>query len=435
MGRNYSKELLRFIASHPSVYHVVEGQKQLLLAAGYQQLLESDPWPLQEGGKYFVTRNGSAILAFRVPVKSFSGFMIMASHSDSPALKVKEHPDITAGGMYKTLNVELYGGALLAPWFDRPLSVAGRMFVRTETGVACKLVQVDRDLLLIPSLAIHMDRTVNSGHEYKVQRDLLPLYGTADAGDFISLVAKESGIDPNTVAGHDLYVYNRQAPSIWGAQGEFMSSPRLDDLQCAWSSLMGFLESQDAANIPVHIVFDNEEVGSMTKQGAASTFLRDTLRRITESLGLSESEYLAKLPQSFMLSGDNAHAAHPNYMDKCDPVNHPRLGGGVVIKYSGSQKYTTDAASAAIVGILAEQAGVKVQVFTNHSDIPGGATLGNISAQQVPITTADVGIAQLAMHSPYETCGTRDTAELVALARKLFSSTLIETADSCYSIR
>lgn len=436
MEKNYSKELLSFIEQHPSVFHMIEGQKQMLLDAGYEQLLESRPWTLREGGKYFLTRNGSAIVAFRIPKKEFSGFMIMASHSDSPMLKIKENPEITVDGKYKKLNVELYGGPLLAPWFDRPLSVAGRVFVKTETGVESRLVHAGRDLVLIPSLAIHMNRAVNDeGYKYKVQRDLLPLYGAADAEGLIPLLAKSCGIDPETVVSHDLFVYNRQAPSIWGAQGEFMSSPKLDDVQCAWSSLTGFLESSDADSIPVHIVFDNEEVGSMTKQGAASALLKDTLRRITACLGMTESEYLAKLPQSFMLSGDNAHAMHPNYLDKCDPVNHPKMNGGVVLKYSGSQKYTTDAASAAIVHVLAAQAGVTVQPFTNHSDIPGGATLGNISAQQVAVKTADIGAAQLAMHSPYETCGSSDTEQLVALARKLFSSSLTETADGCYTIR
>ena len=434
MKNDYSKDLLRFISSHPSVFHVIEGQKQMLLAAGYEQLLESEAWSIQAGGKYFVTRNGSAILAFRIPGRAFNGFMIMASHSDSPALKLKENPEITVDGSYKKLNVELYGGALLAPWFDRPLSAAGRVFVRTEDGIACRLVHADRDLVLIPNLSIHMDRSVNSGHEYKVQRELLPLYGSADAEGILSLLARESGIDPETVISHDIFLYNRQQPSIWGSDYDFISSPRLDDLQCAWASLKGFLESTPSSGIPVHVVFDNEEVGSLTKQGAASTLLRDTLYRIAECLGLSESEYLAKLPNSFMLSADNAHAAHPNYMEKCDPVNHPKLGGGVVIKYSGNQKYATDAASSAIVQIMAQQAGIKTQVFTNHSDIPGGATLGNISSQQLPIKTADVGIAQLAMHSPYETCSAYDKEHMLCLARKLFSSGLSETTENTYKI-
>lgn len=216
MERDYSGELLRFIQEHPSVYHVIEGQRRILLEAGYEQLLESQHWTLREGGKYFLTRNHSALIAFQVPKKRFRGFMLMASHSDSPALKVKENPEITVGGLYKKLNVELYGGALLAPWLDRPLSVAGRLLVRTSEGVRMQLVNVDRDLFLIPSLAIHMNRSVNDGYAYKVQRDLLPLYGAAEAPDLTALVAETAGISPESVIGHDLFVYNRQAPSIWG---------------------------------------------------------------------------------------------------------------------------------------------------------------------------------------------------------------------------
>ena len=427
MEHPYSDAMVRFIQNHPSVYHVIEGQRQQLLAAGYEHLLESRPWRLRPGGRYFVTRNSSALIAFRIPEGGFRGFMIMASHSDSPALKIKEKPEITVEGAYQKLNVEIYGGALLAPWFDRPLSVAGRLFLREGNELRMRLVDIPRDLLLIPSLAIHMEPTANKGLELKAQRDLLPLYGLAGAEDLLTLAAREAGAEPAAVAGHDLFVYNRQAPSVWGAGGVFLSSPRLDDLQCAFASLQGLLESRESTGLPVHAVFDNEEIGSSTKQGAASPFLRDTLRRLTESLGLSEGEHLSRLSQSFLLSADNVHALHPNRPDKSDPVNRPRLGGGVVLKHSGSQKYTTDAASAAVVSLLAERAGITLQVFTNHSDIPGGSTLGNLSARQVAVRAADVGIAQLAMHSPYETCGSRDTEDLVALARELFSSSLEET--------
>ena len=435
MEHDYDRELLDFIQSNPSPYHVIEAQRKRLLEAGYEQLLESGHWDVRPGGKYFVTRNGSAIIAFRIPEKASRGFMLMASHSDSPMLKIKENPEITVEGAYQKLNVEVYGGALLAPWFDRPLSVAGRVLVKTEGGVATRLVNVDRDLLLIPSLAIHMDRNANSGHEYKVQRDLLPLYGGADAEPLLETVARACGVEAGDILSHDLFVYNRQAPSVWGAKGEFLSSPRLDDLQCAFSSLAGFLESETGESIPVHVVLDNEEIGSSTRQGAASAFLKDTLRRIAAALGLTESEYLQKLPQSFMLSADNAHGVHPNYGDRCDPVNRPKLGGGVVLKFSGNQKYTTDAVSAAVVRVLAEKAGVPIQPFTNHSDIPGGTTLGNISVQHVAVRTADVGIAQLAMHSPYETCGRGDTAALVGLARTLFSSSMVEQGNGDYIVR
>lgn len=425
--KSYTEQLLAFIQDHPSVYHGIDGQRRMLLEAGYAPLTESSRWELQPGGKYFVVRNDSALIAFRIPGRAaFRGFMIMASHSDSPLLKVKENPEIDVEGKYTKLNVEVYGGALLAPWFDRPLSVAGRILVRDGSRVSPLLVNIPRDLVLIPSLAIHMDRSANEGHALKVQKELLPLFGLAGGKSLLALIAEEAGVRPERIVGHDLFVYNRQAPSVWGAAKEFVSSPRLDDMQCVYASLCAFLESAEGESVPMHVVFDNEEVGSMTKQGAASAFLGDTMKRICAGLGLSETDYLTKLPQSFMLSADNAHALHPNYPEKCDPVNRPVMGGGVVLKYSGRQKYATDAVSAAVVRMLAEKAGAKLQVFTNHSDLPGGSTLGNISSQQVALKTADIGIAQLAMHSPYETGAAADMEELVKLARTLFSGAVSE---------
>ena len=422
----YSEQVLTFIQEHPSVYHVIDGQRRMLLEAGYTRLSEGSRWDLRPGGKYFVVRNDSALAAFRIPQGDFRGFMIMASHGDSPFLKIKENPEMPVEGKYTRLNVEKYGGALLSPWFDRPLSVAGRIMVRDANRVSTRLVNIPRDLLLIPSLAIHMDRSVNDGHPLKVQKDMLPLFALGGEASLLGLIAKEAGVEPASVVGHDLFVYNRQAPSVWGAEGEFISSPRLDDMLCACASLYGLLESTEAESIPVHLLLDNEEIGSMTRQGAASGFLRETLERICEGLGLSGADYLTKLPQSFLLSADNGHALHPNYPEKCDPVNRPVMGSGVVLKYSGNQKYTTDAVSAAIVRILAEKAGARLQVFTNHSDIPGGSTLGNISSQQVAVKSADVGVAQLAMHSPYETCAASDVDDLVKLARTLFSSAVTE---------
>ena len=422
MERDYSGELLRFIQEHPSVYHVIEGQRRILLEAGYEQLLESQHWTLREGGKYFLTRNHSALIAFQVPKKRFRGFMLMASHSDSPALKVKENPEITVGGLYKKLNVELYGGALLAPWLDRPLSVAGRLLVRTSEGVRMQLVNVDRDLLLIPSLAIHMNRSVNDGYAYKVQRDLLPLYGAAEAPDLTALVAETAGISPESVIGHDLFVYNRQAPSIWGADREFMSSPRLDDLQCAFSSLCGFLESAPEESLPVHVVFDNEEIGSETKQGAASVFLPETLAAISEALGLSAADHRALLADSMMLSCDNGHARHPNHPELADTNEAPVLNGGVVVKHS--PRYATDAVSAAAFQEICRRAQVPTQHYANRPDQAGGATLGNIANTKLPVNTVDIGMAQLAMHSCFETMGSRDVEAFVRAVRACYESSL-----------
>ena len=460
-----SADLLHFIETHPSVFHVIAGQKEELLEAGYEELAESADWKLRKGGRYFVTRSGSALIAFRIPAGECRGFMMMASHADSPTFRIKANPEMTVDGTYKKLNVEVYGGALLHPWFDRPLSAAGRVFVRTPSGVRQQLVSIDRDLLLIPSLAIHMDREANKGRELKVQKDLLPLYGLEGDPALLSLIAEECGIDEETILSHDLYLYNRQKPSVWGASREYMSAPRLDDLACAFASLKGFLAAEKndtgtetaCGSIPVHVVFDNEEVGSLTRQGAESDFLVSTLGRICDALNRIGNESsspagdaaqeaspthaavpgasLARMAaESFMLSADNAHSLHPNYPEKCDPVNHPKMGGGVVLKYSGSQKYATDAASAAVAKWLAARADVSLQEFTNHSDIPGGSTLGNIAMNHLGIRTADIGMAQLAMHSPYETASVKDLADLTALAAALYSSSLTEEKDGEISL-
>ena len=438
----YNQDLMAFIKGHPCNFLVVEGQAAQLEQAGYKRLVESAAWSLEPGGKYYVTRNGSALIAFRVPHVAPAGFMIMASHSDSPTLRIKPNPEIDVDGAYTTLNVELYGGALLNPWFDRPLSVCGRIAVRMLDGVRMLNVCVDRDLMLIPSLAIHMNREANNGYKLNVQKDMLPLYGGKDANDLLNVVAAAAGVDPDDIIGHELVLYVRDEPRVWGEQREFLSAPRLDDVQCAFASLQGFLESEPAAqscksamtSIPVHAVFDNEEVGSGTKQGAASTFLKDTLQRVVAAISDDADAYVRLVAQSFMLSADNAHALHPNYQEKCDPTNHPHLGGGVVLKHAANQRYTTDAVSEALCRTLASRAGVPLQTFANRSDMPGGSTLGNISSAQVAVRTADIGIAQLAMHSCYETCSAADTAYMVALARQLYMSSLHEAAPGCLVI-
>lgn len=419
-----NKALLDFIEKSPSVFHGVDQMSKRLLQEGYVKLEEKDSWKLHLGGKYFVTRNDSAILAFRIPEKNLQGFHIMASHSDSPTFKIKENPEIGVEGHYLKLNVEKYGGMLMAPWFDRPLSVAGRIITETKEGLKSQLVSVDRDLCLIPNLAIHMNRSANDGYKYNVQKDLLPLFACGECKDhkFMDSIAETAGVKTEEILGSDLFLYNRMQGSQWGADLEFISSGRLDDLQCAYASLEGFLSSETKSFVPVHAVFDNEEVGSGTKQGAASTFLVDTLLRICESLGISAGEYRRLLAGSFMLSADNAHGLHPNYPEMSCPTNHPYLNGGVVMKFSANQKYTSDGMSAAIFKFLCKKAQIPYQIFHNRSDMLGGSTLGNLSALQVPIRCVDIGLAQLAMHSPYETAGAKDTAYLIHLAKEFFTS-------------
>ena len=429
------EELFSFIENSPSAFHAVETMRQELENAGYHQLLESESWVLHRGGKYYVIRNGSSIIAFRIPAKGFVGYQIVASHSDSPSFKIKENPEMEAEGHYVKLNVEKYGGMLMAPWFDRPLSVAGRVIVREDNHLAVKLVNVDRDLVMIPNLAIHMNRDANEGMKYNAQKDMLPLYGSETAkGTFMETIAKAAGVKAGNIVGHDLFLYNRTKGCVWGAKQEFLSVGRLDDLQCAFASLKGFLEAEEGDSLPVHCVFDNEEVGSSTKQGAASTFLYDTLTRINEALGRTKSQYQQALASSFMLSADNAHGVHPNYSEKACPTNRPYLNGGVVMKFSANQKYTTDGVAAALFREICKRADVPVQSYLNRSDVPGGSTLGNISGTQVALNTVDIGLAQLAMHSPYETGGVKDTEYMIRVMRQFYGTTVREVGYGCYEI-
>ena len=430
------QRLFSFIEQSPTAFHAIEYMRKKLLDEGYIQLLEGTDWQLTPGKGYFVIRNGSAILAFRIPEGAPVGFQIMASHSDSPMFKIKAHPEMEAEGHYVRLNVERYGGMLCAPWFDRPLSVAGRLIVQTAEGIQQVLCDVSRDLVMIPNLAIHMNRQANDGVKVEVQKDLLPLYGDETAkGTFLPLVAESAGVKPEDIVSSDLFVYNRTPGTVWGAHGEYMSIGRLDDLQCAFSSLEAFLAAGEGESIPVHCVFDNEEVGSGTQQGAASTFLLDTLTRICEALGLSAAQYRRMLASSMMVSADNAHAVHPNHPEKACPTNRPYMNEGIVIKYSANQKYTTDAVSAALFMQICEKAGAKVQTFVNHSDVPGGSTLGNISGTQVALHTVDIGLAQLAMHSPYETAGVKDTDTLIAAGKVFFESSVCECGYGQYVIK
>ena len=431
--RDITEKLLTFLENSPTSFHAVENMAVRLRGEGFEELKEADCWSIEAGGRYFVTRNMSSLIAFRVPGKDFTGFQIISSHSDSPTFKIKENPEMKVEGRYVKLNVEKYGGMLCAPWFDRPLSIAGRLVVRTADGLQTKLVNVDRDLVMIPNLAIHMNRQVNDGYAYNAQSDMLPLYGgEAAAGTLMKNVAQSAGVAEEDILGHDLYLYNRMKGSVWGAGEEFFSCGRIDDLQCAFGSLEGFLAGGNPHSVSVHAVLDNEEVGSTTKQGAASTFLLDTLKRLNTALGRTEEQYLTALASSFMVSADNAHGVHPNYADKADPTNRPYLNGGIVIKFNANQKYTTDAVSAAVFRSICEKACVPVQTFTNRSDMAGGSTLGNISNTHVALNTVDIGLPELAMHSPYETGGVLDTEYLIRAAKEFFSTGLKADGDGSY---
>ena len=419
-NKNVTQKMMDFIDASPTAFHVVDNIRRDLLKRKFTELKENEQWSLKPGN-YFVTRNESAIISFKIPSKDFKGFHIIASHSDSPSFKIKENPEMETAGAYVKLNVEKYGGMLCAEWFDRPLSVAGRVIISKKGRAETRLVNLDRDLLMMPALAIHMNREANDGYKYNAQNDMLPIFGDKEAaGSFFALIAKEAGCKPGDIIGHDLFLYNRVKPTFWGANEEYIASSRLDDQECVFCSFDGFVNAEPKEYVAMHCVFDNEEVGSGTKQGAASTFLKDTLERINEALGRTRQQYHTAIAESFMVSADNAHAVHPNHADKADPVNRPVMNQGIVIKYNANQKYTTDAVSAAEFKLLCKEAKVPFQTFTNRSDMAGGSTLGNISTTQVAVNTVDIGLAQLAMHSPYESAGSRDPEYLARVAEVFF---------------
>ena len=434
MQTDHSEALLQFIESSPTCFHAIENLTGKLDTLGFNRLQEAGEWKLVPGEKYYVTRNRSSLMAFYMP-ETITGFHIMASHSDSPSFKIKEDPEMNVNNKYIKLNVEKYGGMLMAPWFDRPLSVAGRVVTQNDGRISTHLVNVDRDLVMIPNLAIHMNRSVNEGNSYNPQKDMLPIFGDGDAaGKFMSCIAEAAGVEEKDIIGHDLFLYPRVKGSIWGADCEYISSARLDDLQCVYSTFTGFTAIKDYVQMPVLAVFDNEEVGSTTKQGAASDFMKTILNRILSEAGVTESERNRIMAASFMVSADNAHAAHPNYMEKADPVNRPYMNEGIVIKYNANQKYTTDAIAAAIFKTLCDRANVPYQAFLNRSDVAGGSTLGNIANTQMSMNTVDIGLAQLAMHSTYETAGVKDTEYLVRAAKAFYEAGIRCECDGEYVI-
>ena len=432
METNIISELTTFIEHAPTAFHAVAELKEILKQEGFEELKESEKWKIKPGKRYYVTRNNSSIIAVKAgkELDNYS-FHVTASHSDSPAFKLKENAEIEVAKKYTVLNTEGYGGMICQTWFDRPLSLAGRVMVKNGERIETRLVKVDRDLLMIPSLAIHMDRKVNEGRAVNKQIDMLPVLSGSvkEQGEVRSLVAEELGLKDTDIYGMDLFLYNRMGAVRWGSNREFIGCPRLDDLQCAFTSMKGFLAAENEQNINVYACFDNEEVGSGTKQGAASTFLADTLIRINHAMGRDEAGYRQSIANSFMLSADNAHGVHPNHTDKACPTNRPYPGNGVVIKYSANQKYTTDAVSAAVFEEICNRANVPYQIYVNRSDILGGSTLGNISTTQVPVNTVDIGLAQLAMHSPYETGSVKDTDYMIQAMKTFFEASVRQTED------
>ncbi|MBO5294134.1 MAG: M18 family aminopeptidase [Clostridia bacterium] len=428
------RELISFIDNSPTAFHAVASTASMLEENGFVRLNEADEWALEAGKGYYVTRNQSAILAFRIPCNKADHFLISATHTDSPMFKLKSNAESLSCNEYVRLNTEVYGGTILSSWLDRPLSLAGRVILCENGNFSAKTVKIDRDLLLIPNVAIHLNRSVNAGYSYNPAVDMLPLF--AQKGDAeISLkqiLAAELQCDAEHIVGMDLYVVNRAKGSIWGASEEFFSAPRIDNLMCAFGTFKGFLTAKASQNaVTVCYSADNEETGSATKQGAGSVFLSDVLDRICEELEVDKRRMLSS---SMMVSADNGHAKHPNHPELSDAQNSPMLNQGVVIKSNAAQKYTTDGMSAALFSEICRRAGVPVQYYANRSDMPGGSTLGSISNTLVPLCTVDIGMAQLAMHSAYETAGATDVDYLISAMTKFYSISLDSRADGIYRL-
>lgn len=434
---NYNADLFSYIKSSPTAFHAIACARKYLDAQGFTCLSEQNSWDLQPNGTYYVTRNQSSIFAFRMPAdfsKKTFPFQLVASHSDAPCFKLKENCEISVEGHYTKLNVEKYGGSLLAPWFDRPLSIAGRVIVKDSQGISSHLINFDRDLAMIVNLAIHMNRGVNEGYNYQVQTDMLPLIGSGEKDFSIKeLVAKELNLSTEQILSMDLYLYNRMEGKTWGANQEFISSPKLDDLECAYASIRAIAENSHPEVVTGAVIFDSEEVGSYSQQGACSTFLKDCLKRISYALGYTHEEYMQSIAKSFLLSADNGHALHPNYVQKSDPTNHPYLNGGVLLKFSANQRYTSDGMTGSVLRLLCKENNIPVQFFFNHSDVLGGSTLGNLSMLQVSIPTVDIGVAMLGMHSPYETGGAQDSYTLYQVMSAFYRTKIKCIADSSYT--
>ena len=419
-----NKTLFQYIKASPTAYHACEESARILKSAGYTELCEGEAWRFDTNGKYFVRRNGSSLIAFKAPDGAPKGFVITASHSDSPCLKIKDNASLKDSN-FTRLSVEVYGGPILSTWLDRPLAVAGRVSVKGENGIEIKLVDSNTPCVVIPNVAIHMNRQVNTGFNFNASVDLIPLFEAKETEKTLEgMIAELAGVNAEDILATDLYVYNCQEGVEWGS---FISAPRLDDLQCAYSSLEAFLTADESESTPIYALFDNEEVGSSTKQGAASTFLYDVLKRINKSSGGDNETYIIALSNSLMLSCDNAHSVHPNHPEYSDKNHTVKMNGGVVIKYNANQKYTTDAVSSALFKLICERARVPYQLYCNRADMPGGSTLGSIANTKVSINTVDIGLAQLAMHSSYETAGAKDTEYMVRALKSFYSSSLLQT--------
>lgn len=428
--KSFAREVIEFIDDSPSTYHVVKNCSVILEENGFERLYPKSKWELKKGGKYYVKRSNSTIIAFTLggDINLKKGFKIFGSHTDSPCFRIKPRPEMITENIIR-LNTEVYGGAILSTWFDRPLSIAGRVIVRSNDLFMPKTVtiKIDKPLMIIPNLAIHQNREVNNGVKIDKQNDTLPILGLINNelekdNYLLNLILSETDIKKEDILDFDLFVYPLEKGSLLGVNEEFISAPKLDNLVSVYAGLLGLIEAEDVHDqINVFVGFDNEEIGSMTKQGADSNYLMNTLERIMCSLGYGRSEFLQALQCSFLLSADGAHAAHPAHMEKTDPTSRGRINEGLSVKISANQSYTSDGFSIAVLKQIIEGTDIKIQPFVNQSNERGGSTIGPISSTHLDIDAIDLGVPMLAMHSVRELCGIYDVFYLKELGKEFFN--------------
>lgn len=427
-GSKMKKKNLELLNDSPTAFNATKNIVEVLEINGYHRLKANEK--IIYGGKYYVTKNNSSIMAFNIG-ENFKkgGFNIVASHLDCPSFKLKPEALIVSDG-YLKLNTEGYGGMIMSTWLDRPLSLAGRVITRSAKGIKINIVNIKENLLLIPNVAIHMNRDINNGYKYNPKDDLIPLLGLGDKLDFNSFISDKCGLE-GEVLSYDLYLYPRIDAYTWGLDNELLSAFHIDNLGCALTSLEAFITTECKENINVYVSFDNEEVGSLTAQGADSTLMFDYLTKISDDLGL---DYLELIDNSLLISADNAHAHHPNHPEYSDRINHAYINKGLVIKYHANQAYTSDALSVALFTTILNRVSIPYQFFTNRADLRGGSTLGNISNAHVSLRSIDIGLPQLAMHSSLETCGSHDWEDMIRALSEFYQTKIINNDDGTISI-
>ena len=427
--KKLANDFIEFSYNSKSVFHATNNTANILLEKGFKRLEEGEKWNLEPKGKYFFEKNNSSLIAFTIGNGELSkyGFKISGNHTDSPGFRVKPNPEMVSDS-YLRLNTEVYGGPILNTWLDRPLSIAGRVVLKSENVFKPKtvLVDINKPILIIPNLAIHQNREVNKGVELNRQNDTLPLLSLVNEklekdNFLLKLVAKENNINFEDILDFDLYLYDYIKGSLVGLEEDMISAPKIDNLGSLFAGLHAFIEAEGFNGVNVLACFDNEEVGSHTKQGADSNMLLNTLDRISLSLGLDREEFFCALSNSFMLSVDGAHAVHPAQSQKTDPINRPKINNGIALKVTANQSYTSDAYSLSIVKQILEPNNIPYQYFVNRSDTPGGSTIGPISSTHLDINAVDLGLAMLSMHSIRELCGIEDMANLKKLLKNYYS--------------